>query len=61
MKKIYRIFGVKILEVETLSQKEAETKQLLKSHDPEGVILDVSQEELDKEKDQETIRRMEGK
>ena len=60
MKKIYRLFNIKFLEIETLSQEEAETKQL-KSHNPEGVILDVSQAEIDKEADKEVVRRMEGK
>ena len=61
MKKIYKIFGLSILEIETLSQEEAETKQLLNSHNPEGVVLDVTPEELEKEHDEEVIRKMEGK
>ena len=61
MKKIYRLFGIKFLEIETLSQEEARTEKLLKSHNPGGVILDVSQEELDKEHNKEVVGKMEGK
>ena len=61
MKKIYRLFNIKFLEIETLSQEQARTEKILKSHNPEGAILDVSQVELDKEAEKETLRKMEGK
>ncbi len=60
-KKVYKIFGISILEVETLSPEEAETRQQLKSRNPQGVILDITPAELEKEEAKETSRKMEGK
>lgn len=45
MLKIYRLFGIKFLEVEMLETEEAQKKEILKQYNPKGAILDVVPEE----------------
>ncbi len=50
MTKIYRLFGLPFLTIETLETKEVERKQLSKQK-PKGEILDFTPEDFEKEKD----------
>lgn len=40
MKKIIRIFGIKVAEIETLTPQEAERKEILSQHNPKGEVLE---------------------
>lgn len=51
MKKIIRIFGLKIAEIETLTEAEVITHE--KPKNPKGAILDISPAELEKRKERE--------
>jgi len=60
-KKIYKLFGVKIFEI-TNYPNESEfpiPKKLFGK--PKGVMLEYSPEEAQRDKDKETLRKMEGK
>ena len=63
MKKIIKLFGIKILEVDTY-QKDEEvptTESLLdKLKPPKGEILSYSPEEEEKDRERETLKKMEG-
>ena len=61
MIKIYKLFGIKILEVEE-SEKKAPSKGLLNRFTKsKGGFLEYSQEEYDKDKEKETLNKMENK
>jgi hypothetical protein len=45
MKKIIRILGIKVAEIETLTPQEAERKELLSQHNPKGEVLEPNYEE----------------
>jgi hypothetical protein len=55
MKKILRIFGLRVAEVETLT--EAEVINHDKPKNPQGAILDVMPEELERQKAKEIIAK----
>jgi len=55
MKKIIKLFGIKIAEVETLT--EAEVINHDKPKNPQGAILDVMPEELERQKVKEIIAK----
>lgn len=55
--KTYKLFGLTILEI----FEDKEELPVKAPKNPEGAVLDVSPEELEREKDKETIRKMEGK
>jgi len=40
MLKIFKLFGVKIFEIEELTPKEAEQKAILSQHNPKGEVLE---------------------
>jgi len=55
MKKIIKFCGLKLIEIETLT--EAEVISHDKPHNPKGAILDVSPAELERQKERELEKR----
>jgi len=52
--KIFKLFGIKIFEITTLGDSE----QPLPTGKPEGVVLEYTPEEAQRDKDEETLKRM---
>jgi len=52
--KIFKLFGIKIFEITTLGDGE----QPLPTGKPEGVVLEYTPEEAQRDKDEETLKRM---
>jgi hypothetical protein len=55
MKKIIKLLGIKLIEIETLT--EAEVINHDKPKNPQGAILDVMPEELERQKAKEIIAK----
>jgi len=55
MKKIIHIFGLKIVEIETLSDAQALAKE--KPNNPKGAILDATPDELAKQREREVLKK----
>lgn len=59
MIKIYKIFGFKIFQIETYKNNiDVPVKE---NKEPEGEVLEYSQEQADRVKEQEIINKMERK
>jgi len=59
--RIYKLFGIKILEIQDWSMRDVEKKEMSKAKKPQGEVIEYTPEEYQKDKDQETVNKMEGK
>ena len=59
-KKIFKLFGIQVWETEEYRNSE-EKPIKIGFRKPQGEVIDITPEEAEKEKDEENIKKMEGK